>query len=215
MKILAINLGKSQSIKIGNKAIDTGIYKESTVGQVAITSQGLAGDWIADRDRHGGADQAVYLYSAADYEWWEKALGQKIAYGTFGENLTLAHFGQQPLRIGDRFTINGVVLEITFGRVPCATLGARMNDPQFVKKFVDAGRCGVYTRVLQTGTVQQGDIVSLLPAVQKFPTVQALYDLFHAKERDPDLLRRGLEAPIASRARRAFQHWFDQSRQQD
>ena len=146
---------------------------------------------------------------------YSKGLGQKIAYGTFGENLTLTHFGQQLLRIGDRFMINDVVLEITFGRVPCATLGARMNAPKFVKQFVDAGRCGVYARVLQTGTIQQGDPVSLLPAAQKYPTVQALYDLFHAKERDPDLLRRGLEAPIASRARRAFQHWFDQSMLQD
>ncbi|MBE2223795.1 MAG: MOSC domain-containing protein [Anaerolineae bacterium] len=210
MNILSINLGKAQSIKIGKKIIKTGIFKEPTTEKVIINKEGILNDLIVDTARHGGADQAIYLYSALDYRWWENELGHDIPFGTFGENLTLDQFPQQPLRIGDRFKINNVVLEITFGRIPCATLGACMNDATFVKKFAASARYGVYARVLQTGTIKQGDTVKFMPTSQDYPTVKALFDLFQAKRPDQQLLREGLNAPIASRARSAFQYWLEQ-----
>jgi MOSC domain-containing protein YiiM len=115
------------------------------------------------------------------------------------------------LRVGDRLRINKILLEITFPRIPCATLGARMGNAEFVKQFIRAKKPGAYARVLENGEVQIGDNVSFLPTQNNFPTVTDLFELWHAKERDPKLLDRGLEAPIAERAKAAFQFWLKPS----
>jgi MOSC domain-containing protein YiiM len=209
MHIVSINIGKSRSIRIGEKKVATGIYKHPTAEAVRITRYGLRGDSIMDKDNHGGADQAVYLYSAADYRWWSEQLDQEILAGTFGENLTLSTFGRQPLKIGDRFQINQALLEITFPRIPCSKLGARMNDPEFVKRFVEASRPGVYTRVLHPGVVQVNDPVTFIPASDDYPTVDEVFALYYARDRDPDLIRRGLAAPIGERDKEAFRAWLD------
>ena len=211
MYLTSVNVGSAEPIKVGNDSIQTGIYKRASLNSVVVTERGLEGDVTVDKDRHGGVDQAVYLYSQEDYHWWSRELGRDLPAGTFGENLTVSSFGEQPLRIGDRFQISDVLLEVTFGRVPCATLGARMNDAGFVKRFVNSQRPGVYARVLKPGTVKVADFLTLTRAAKDYPTVNELYELFHAKDRDPKLLEKGLKAPIAERARLAFEYWLEMS----
>jgi MOSC domain-containing protein YiiM len=210
IQIFSVNIGKPETIEIGNKAVTTGIFKHPIQGKVSINNQGVVGDTVADTTRHGGVDQAVYLYSAEDYAWWAAELQKDVPIGMLGENLTLSSFGTIPLRVGDRIHINTILLEITFPRIPCATLGARMGDAGFVQRFIQAQRPGVYARVLEAGELQVGDAVDILPRPHNFPTVTELYELWHAKQRDAKLLHRGLEAPIAQRARAAFQFWLEQ-----
>jgi MOSC domain-containing protein YiiM len=211
MQIVSVNIGQQETIQIGSKAISTGIFKYPVRGKISINTQGLVGDTIANTNHHGGIDQAVYLYNAEDYAWWSNKLQTELPIGKLGENLTLSSFGTTPLKVGDRLRINAVLLEITFPRIPCATLGARMGDAAFVKRFIEARRPGVYARVLEEGELQVGDAVTIVPAPNNFPTVIELYELWHAKERDPHLLYRGLEAPIAQRAKAAFQFWLKQT----
>lgn len=211
IKITSVNLGKRKKFTVGNKIIETGIFKQPVLDKVKVSEQGLVNDVVADTSRHGGADQAIYIYSLEDYGWWSKELHREIAAGTFGENITLSSFGDVPLRIGDRFQVNQILMEVSFARVPCATLGARMGEQGFVKRFVRAGRPGVYARVLKTGKLQVGDEVKFIPSPDTTPTVTELYNLWHTKERNPEILRQGLKAPLAERARFAFQYWLDQS----
>lgn len=101
-----------------------------------------------DTDRPAGPDQAVYLYSTEDYAWWEGELGRRLEPGLFGENLTVSSFGSDELRIGDRFVVGDVVLELTSCRIPCDVFAARMNEPQWIRRFRDARRPGAYARRL-------------------------------------------------------------------
>ena len=211
MHVVSINIGEPETIIVNGKAVTTGIFKKPIHRKVRINQQGIVGDTVADTTHHGGVDQAVYLYSAEDYAWWVAELQKETPFGLFGENLTLSSFGTRPLRVGDRLRINTVLLEITFPRIPCATIAARMEDASFVKQFIQAQRPGVYARVLEQGELQVGDPVDILPTPNDFPTITELYDLWHAKERDPKLLCRGLEAPIAERAQTAFQFWLEHS----
>ena len=210
MKIVSINLGTRGTIKVGKSETATGIDKAAVESTVQISEVGLEGDYIADLERHGGRDQAVYLYSMEDYTWWSVELDQELAPGMFGENITLSTFEADELRIGDRFKIGEVILEVTFGRVPCATFGAWMNDPTFVKRFVTANRPGVYTRVISEGTIQLNNTVELIPTAADAPTVGELFELFHTREKDVDLMRSALNFPIAERAVSAFKFWLDE-----
>lgn len=134
MRLVSINLGRPGPLQIGPRPTTTGIHK-NPVEAAQISTLGLVGDHVADQEHHGGPDQAVYVYSAQDYDWWMEQLGEALLPGTFGENLTFSSFGAEPVRIGDRFRVGEVLLEITAPRIPCSTLAARMNDLEFVKKF--------------------------------------------------------------------------------
>jgi MOSC domain-containing protein YiiM len=196
MQLISVNLGQERAIQHGKPSGKTGIFKLPVTQPVQVTALGLSGDTIVDTENHGGVDQAVYLYSTPDYDWWSAELGRALDPGTFGENLTISEFESAKLSIGDRFHIAQVVLEVTSPRIPCVTLAARMQDPTFVKRFRHAERPGVYCRVIQQGSIQAGDAVIFEPYTQ--PTLLAIemFRDFYQPQRDEATLRRFLAAPI-------------------
>ena len=201
MKLLSVNIGQMTPLPGVKKVGQTGIFKTPAGGPVAITALGLAGDAIADTRHHGGPDQAVYVYGAPDYAWWETELGQSLAPGTFGENLTVDGLESAALSIGDRLHLAEVVLEVTAPRIPCATLAARMGDPTFVKRFRAAERPGVYCRVIREGQATAGEAVRLEPYSGPTITVLQMFRAHYDSDWDVARLRYHLAAPIAIRAR--------------
>lgn len=205
MRLLSVNVGQPRAHQVSGKPSQTGIYKMPTTGPMKVGHLGLAGDHILDVDNHGGPDQAVYIYSAQDYDWWAEQLGEALEPGTFGENLTFDAFGQSEVRIGDRFQIGPVLLEVTSPRIPCGTLATRMHDPMFVKKFVQARRPGFYTRVLAEGEVRAGDEVTRQAAPDDAPTILEVADLFYDKAPQRATIERMLRYPVAIRNREEYE----------
>ena len=204
MAILAsINIGQPQPIP--GKSAKTGIYKTPVEGDVAIAREGVAGDAVMDSKHHGGRDQAVYLYFADDYAWWSKELGRDIAPGTFGENLTIGGVEGRQVAVGDRFTIDAVVLEVTSHRTPCNVFALRMGDPKFIRRFHRAGRPGAYCRVIAEGTVHAGQPVRHTPFAGERTTVAELMALDGVRDPDPAILRRALTAPVHYKMRADFE----------
>ena len=201
MYLISVNVGQERSIQIGKQAEQTGIYKVPASGPVAITTLGVAGDAVMDVDNHGGPDQAVYVYGAADYAWWSAELGVELEPGTFGENLTISNLESAALTIGDLLHIGAVTLQVTAPRIPCATLAARMGDPAFVKRFRAAERPGLYCRVLAAGRVQAGDPVTIERCTGATIAVLEMFLGFYDNALSAATLRRHLAAPIAVRAR--------------
>jgi MOSC domain-containing protein YiiM len=183
----------------------TAIDKQPVAGPVAIGVEGLAGDGVGNRRHHGGPDQAVYAYGAADYAWWERALGRPLAPGTFGENLTIEGLESAPLQVGDRLVIGEVVLEVTSPRLPCATLAARMGDDHFIRRFRDARRPGLYLRVLVPGNLAAGDPVSLEHAPAASLPLLELQALHYDRDVTRERIERALNAPIDIRSRRTLE----------
>lgn len=210
MRLIAVNLGKERQVQVGERTVRTGIYKTPVTGRVRVDAYGLEADVVTDTKHHGGRDQAVYAYSAEDYDWWAEQLGEALEPGTFGENLTLSSFGTQPVRVGDRFRVGEVLLEVTAPRIPCGVFATRMNDLEWVKKFRKARRPGFYARVLETGAVAAGDPVERHPTPEDYPTLDDLFELHYAKSPDPARVRRLLEAPVAERTRRAWERWLEE-----
>lgn len=85
-------------------------------------------------------------------------LGRDLAPGFFGENLRVTGTETTGAVIGERWRIGlDVELEVTSPRVPCATFQRAVGEPQWVKRFTQAGRVGTYLRVIRAGTISAGD----------------------------------------------------------
>jgi MOSC domain-containing protein YiiM len=201
MHLLSVNIGHKQPIQNAKKSGETGIYKLPVPTPVQVTELGLVDDAICDLKNHGGPDQAVYIYTQPDYDWWSQSLGRQLAPGTFGENLTLSDLESAACSVGDRLHIGPVILEVTSPRMPCSTLAARMADPAFIKRYRAAERPGLYCRVIQPGLLQAGDPVTLETCAGPTLTLLEMFRDFYIPDLDEPTIRRHLAAPIAIRAR--------------
>lgn len=205
LRLLSINAAPAGVVKSGSRFIRTGINKQP-VEAATITTSGIDGDAVVNTQHHGGPGQAVYAYSAEDLAWWEAELGRTIAPGTFGENLTLSSFGPDEPRVGDRYEIGEVELEVTSTRIPCGTFQAQMNIARWVERFRDAERPGWYARVIRPGRISVDDVVSLTRAPSTNVTVLEVQRLYYDRSGDvDDRLRAALASPLAERARDGFE----------
>jgi MOSC domain-containing protein YiiM len=157
MKIQAICLADAQILP--GKTSKTGIFKHPVNGAVMVDREGLVGDAVCNRKHHGGPDQAIYAMGSADLDYWSRDLGLTVEPGFFGENLVIDGIDSAKLHVGDRLTMQEVELEVTAARIPCATLSARIGDPDFAPRFKAAGQPGFYCRVLKGGFLQAGEAV--------------------------------------------------------
>ena len=205
MKLANVNIGQERTQQNGNKLEITGIYKLPTPEPVHISSLGIKEDFIASRKHHGGPDQAMYVYGTTDYDWWSTELGRDLYPGTFGENLDITELESSQFNIGDRLLIGSVILEITAPRIPCGTLAARMEDPQFVKRFRHAERPGFYCRVLQEGTVEMGNDIKIERYEKETVSVIQIFRDYYDKDKSEETIRKQLNAPIAIRLRTALE----------
>lgn len=200
MRLESINVGRVETIDYGHKTYATGICKTPVDGPVMLATLGIPGDAIVASEHHGGVDQAIYAYSADDYDWWARETGREVFPGLFGENLTIRDLPSD-MNIGDRLLIGEVVLEATAPRIPCDTFAARMQDREFGMAFRQAERPGIYFRVLNEGHVQAGDPVTLVESVGHDVSILDLFRYKYRLSHDPEDLRRMLEAPLAERMR--------------
>jgi MOSC domain-containing protein YiiM len=201
LRVISINIGAARPMAAAKVTGTTGIYKSPVEGAVEITALGLSGDAVCDTKNHGGPDQAVYLYGQRDYDWWSAELGQALPAGTFGENLTIDGLASADLSIGDRLRIGSVVLEVAAPRIPCHVLAARMDDPQFVKRFKDAARPGAYCRVIVAGAISAGTPVALTPHNGPTLPLVEMFAEYYAPALTNAQLARQQAAPIAARFR--------------
>lgn len=141
----------------GNVGV-TAMDKRAVEGPVKVHKLGLHGDVQANRLDHGGEDQALYAYSQEDADYWAAELQREVPAGLFGENLRVSGIETTGAVIGERWKVGlDVEVEVTSPRVPCATFQRVLEEPQWVKRFTQAGRVGTYLRVIRTGAISPGD----------------------------------------------------------
>jgi len=201
IRIHAVCTGLARPVP--GKSYKTGIFKTPTEAALVVDREGLLGDAICNRKHHGGPEQAVYGLGSVDLDWWSKELGRTVAPGTFGENLVISGVDSRSVSVGDRFETESVLLEVTSTRMPCNTLNARMGDPAFAKRFMQAGRPGFYCRVLRDGVIQAGDAMTYTPFDGEPVTMPELLRTYGKNLAEEDRLRY-LAAPINDKLRAAL-----------
>jgi MOSC domain-containing protein YiiM len=160
MTVLSVNVSQPTTVAYRGRSVTTGIFKSPVACRVMVRRINLDGDRQADLSVHGGTDKAVYVYPSEHYRKWAEELGRRdLAFGQFGENLTVEGMREETVHIGDIFRIGSALLEVTQPRIPCYKLGLRMGSAQFPKKFLSSNRTGYYVRVLEEGDVGVGDSI--------------------------------------------------------
>jgi MOSC domain-containing protein YiiM len=140
---------------------------------------GLRGDEIRDTRHHGGRDKAVYAYAREDLDWWAAELGRDLSDGTFGENLTTTGVDVTGAVIGEHWQLgdDGLVLEVTYPRIPCKTFQGFMGERRWVRRFYAHGAPGAYLRVVIPGTVGAGDAIRVVHRPDHGVTIGEVFDL--------------------------------------
>ncbi|NNM33814.1 MAG: MOSC domain-containing protein [Gemmatimonadetes bacterium] len=195
MSVVSVNVARPKLITFREKTVKTGIFKEPVEGPVMIRTLGLEGDGKADRRVHGGPDKAVYGYPFEYYELWRREMGRTdLVPGQFGENLTLMGLPDEAVHIGDVFRAGDALLQATQPRLPCLKLGARMDDPTFPKRFMNAGRMGYYFRVLEEGVVQAKDSVERVSLDAQGVSISEVTDLWFRDRANQERIAAALRA---------------------
>lgn len=181
--------GRADGETAMERAWTTSFFKEPVDGPVYIGRTNLDGDRQADLKHHGGPDKAVLAYAASHYPRWREELGRELAYGGFGENLTVDGQDESTVCIGDVYAIGEARLQVAQPRVPCWKIARRWGIKDLSARVQRTRRTGWYLRVLAEGHVAPGDEIVLLDRPHPEWTVLRASDVLYAKPHDVDDVR--------------------------
>ncbi|HKE75428.1 MAG TPA: MOSC domain-containing protein [Acidimicrobiales bacterium] len=200
-RVRSVNVGVPRTVRWHGRDVTSAIWKSPVTGRRRVRGVNVDGDDQADRRVHGGETKSLYVYAAEDYRWWSERLGQDLAPGTFGENLTTTGIDPAAARVGERWAVGTATVRVTEPRIPCFKLGIRMGDAGFVDRFADAGRPGTYLAIEQEGEVGPGDDIVRLDRPAAGITIGDIERTYHGHA---DLLAALVESPDLSASWRAW-----------
>ena len=191
VRVVSVQVGLPREVVSNGRAVETGIFKEPVEGPVRVAGINLEGDRQADLTVHGGPDKAVYVYPAEHYPYWRSELGRDLAWGAFGENLTVEGLPlEDELCLGDRLRIGTAELAVVQPRLPCFKLGIRFDDPMMVRRFFEAGRTGYYLRIVKEGYLEAGGEITFVSRDPARVPVAEITRLFADDDGDVEAVRR-------------------------
>jgi len=144
--------------------ISPGGVPKLPVASARVTATGLEGDGHRDLEHHGGPERALCLFSLEQIRALQVE-GHTVTPGAIGENLTLEGLDWERFQPGAMLELGERVrIEITRYTSPCFNIKSRFLGGDFarVSQKLHPGWSRVYAKVLQPGTISQGDPVRLL-----------------------------------------------------
>lgn len=184
----------------------TSLCKTTLDSPVWLGPEDLEGNWQANRKHHGGPDKAICCYPSEHYPAASDFLRQRLAWGAFGENFTLAGLLENEVSVGDRFRVGDAVVEVTQPRHPCATLSKRYGSRDLPAWILRHGYTGWYLRTIEQGLVEPADELVLLERPYPRWTITELNRLMAGRDVTADELRQVIELPpLSADWRKVFQ----------
>ena len=151
------------------KVIAVCISEKKGTQKTEVPSVTLVPDWGIEGDAHAGKwHRQVSLLALEKIEAFRER-GAEIGFGAFGENIIVEGFDLKNLSVGTRFRIGDALLELTQIGKECHTHCAIYHQ---------VGDCimpreGVFTIVVEGGTVKAGDTVEMIEAAPDRPFTAA------------------------------------------
>lgn len=196
MKVISLNIGKTQTLQWKNKSTKTAFFKMPVDEPLQVSFLTIIGDEQADPRFHGGEAKAVYAYDISHYEHWKKILPRDDwQHGMFGENLTTEGLQDNEVFIGSIYKIGTAKLQVTQPRFPCMKLNMRFNDSGMVKIFTQQKRNGIYFKVVEEGTMQAGDEIELIETSPYKITIADVVNCYNSNGENQEQLKNILAIP--------------------
>ena len=151
------------------KVIAVCISENKGTQKKEVPSIKLIPDWGIENDAHAGKwYRQVSLLGLEKIEDI-RAKGAEVDFGAFGENMIIEGFDLRNLPVGTRFRVGDALLELTQIGKECHTHCAIYHQ---------VGDCimpreGVFTIVLEGGTVKAGDTVEMIEPAKDKPFTAA------------------------------------------
>ena len=142
------------------KVIAVCVSEKKGIQKTEVPSINLVADWGIENDAHAGKwHRQVSLLALEKIEAFRER-GADVDFGAFGENIIAEGFDFRALPVGTRFRIGEALLELSQIGKECHTHCAIYHQ---------VGDCimpreGVFTVVLEGGTVKAGDEIELIEA---------------------------------------------------
>jgi MOSC domain-containing protein YiiM len=162
VKVIAVNVGKPQTMVYHGKELVTGIYKSPVNSAVYLTRTNLDGDGQADLEFHGGEDKALCVYCEEHYSYWENHLGKQLESAAFGENVCVRGMLESEVCIGDTYELGEAMVQISQPRQPCHKLAKKHDTVDLPLKVQQTGYTGYYFRVLKEGWIPEKPSIRLI-----------------------------------------------------
>ncbi len=169
IRVLSVCTGEAAPLQVGDRSVLSAYRKSARRASIDVGPLGLSGDEQADLSVHGGLSKAVYVYPAEHLPDWAKARqehgldvpAQGLPPGFMGENLLIKGLRESEVWVGDTLHLPGCVLRVTEPRQPCYKFNAVMGYARAAKDMVQRGSSGFYCSVVQPGTVEAGDTITV------------------------------------------------------
>jgi len=189
VKIISTNIAKPKTILWRGKNVKTGIYKTPTNKPIYLGKEQVKGDEISDRNVHGGAYKACYLFSADYYPYWKELYPHlDWDWGMLGENLTVKGLDETKIYIGDIYKIGTALVQITQPREPCFKFAVKFGSQHVLEQFITHARPGTYVKVLEEGFVATNDTMILVEQAKNSITITQFFELLFSKEKNQNHL---------------------------
>ncbi|HEX6030811.1 MAG TPA: MOSC domain-containing protein [Tepidiformaceae bacterium] len=144
-------------------SVSRGGVPKTRVPDAVVTESGITTDAQADRRAHGSLQQALCLF-ALERLAILRAEGHRVFAGSTGENVTTEGVDWETVVPGAQLRLGGVLIEVTDYASPCEKNARWFNGRNFnrIHQAVFPGWSRVYARVLEGGTIREGDPVVVL-----------------------------------------------------
>jgi len=175
ISVVSVQVGTARKVQISGRNVLTAIHKTQVTGPVPVNALGLLGDTQADPTVHGGLEKAVYAYPVEHYPSWRSErsnagvteIDAQLEYGAIGENLTLSGLLETDVWVGDLLRFPSCLMRVEQPREPCFKFNAAMGYNTASRQMASTGFSGFYLSVEEPGTVQAGDLVTLMPGPRR------------------------------------------------
>lgn len=206
-RLLSVQVGQPRTMPLDDGTWRSAIYKAPVSGRVFLDFTNLTGDMQANRRFHGGPDKAVCCFPAEHYPFWRDTLNrseEEFGYGAFGENFTLTGMTETEVCVGDVYTLGIVKVQVCQPRVPCNNLVNKWGYKEMPAEMQARNQTGYYMRVLETGEVGAGDVLTLTDRTCDL-TIANINDALYRKEGGREFAARLAELPeLANDMRKYF-----------
>lgn len=151
---------------LGNqRQADGSQRKVALSGSVYLKAHGLEAE-NGIQEHFADPDCALMHYAREHYDFWRERYpalaGQSLTTGMFGENFSTYGMTEANVCPGDVFRIGTAEIQLSWGRVACQTMAARLQDPDAPELMHRQSRNGWFYRVIEPGMTRCGDTLILI-----------------------------------------------------